>query len=118
MSLPSFDELADLICKQQRLRTGQQIEAATRFEDDLGISGDDGDELLEAVEQKYGVTFTADSFDLQPNESLFHGEGFDGIGFMIRGIFRKPEPEIRTFTVGELHDALIRELNRTQTTES
>ncbi|WP_392564119.1 hypothetical protein RHO13_00200 [Orbus wheelerorum] len=57
----------------------------TLLEEDLGISGDDGIELLEVIEQTFNVDFNypddgednfRHNFDLDENEYLFTGEGW------------------------------------------
>ena len=60
----------------------EAIVIETLFEDDLGITGDDGCELLEATETHFGVSLASPeegyrcTFDLAPHEFLFHSEGF------------------------------------------
>jgi hypothetical protein len=71
--------------------------------------GDDGIDLLEAIESRFSVTFPAEEqdfralFNIQPNEYLFHGEDF---GFPLRAIFFKPAYSIRACTVGELYEVV------------
>ena len=81
------------------------------FERDLGITGDDGVDVVDRVAKYYEIQFTAESFGLAPNEFLFNPEGVDLIPASIRLLFRKPEPEVRSFKVGELFNAVQRELN-------
>jgi acyl carrier protein len=47
------------------LRSNKVLTADTLFEDDLGVSGDDGVDLLEAVEKEYGIS-------LEPVDQVFH----------------------------------------------
>jgi hypothetical protein len=106
---PSFECVCEIIRNQCGLRPEEPIRPDTLFERDLGITGDDGDDVLHSVEEYYQIKFTADSFDLGPNEYLFNSEGFDLFSFPLRTIFRRPEPEIRSFTVGELYQATLKE---------
>jgi acyl carrier protein len=108
---PSFERLCAIIREECGLEKDEYIAPDTQFERDLGITGDDGEELLDAVARNYGIELTRESFGLQPNEYLFQGEGWDLFGPLIRGLLRRPEPEFRTFTVGELHAAVLDELN-------
>nr|WP_237449371.1 DUF1493 family protein [Pantoea sp. Taur] len=58
----------------------------TRQDADLGITGDDGVELLEDAEKKFGVSFVTEersfqeTFGLGDNEYLFNSEGLDLLG--------------------------------------
>jgi hypothetical protein len=53
-SLP-FEELAAFIRDWAQVPVEQPIGLDTRFEDDLGITGDDGGALLQAVEKRFAV---------------------------------------------------------------
>ena len=106
MEVPSFEAFADFIRDWAQLHDDQEISPDTQFERDLGITGGDGTDLIEAVANKFGLEFSAESFDLRPNEFLFNAEGWDLLGVFWRSLRRKPEPEVRSFTVGELWDAL------------
>jgi hypothetical protein len=98
---PRFNDVADFVCAWRRLPAKRRIVPETQFERDLGITGDDGVALLEAVQKKFGVDLTPNEtdyrriFGLGPNEYLFNGEGF-GLS----------SSTVWAFTVGELHDAI------------
>lgn len=85
----------------------------TQFERDLGLTGDDGADLFAATEKRFGVTLCSqgeglrETFNLGPNEFLFHSEGW-GIPFRFTSIFTSVEPIVRKFTVGELFEAVVR----------
>lgn len=122
MSCPSFVELADFVRERCVLGSDKVITPETLFEKDLGVTGDDGPDLLEAVEKRFNVCLDSDEvpfqelFNVGPNELLF---GWEGWGFTTA-----PDPEIITifgphpscpgeytvkpFTVGELHEAMRR----------
>lgn len=114
----SFERLCEIIREESGFRPDKRIAPETQFERDLGITGADGDELLEAVGRNCGIQFTRESFGLSPNEFLFNPEGWDIFGVIIRLLLRKPEPEVRSFTVGELHRAVLEELKKPGRVES
>jgi acyl carrier protein len=108
-----FKELAEFIREWSHLPPRKQIAPGTQFERDLGITGDDGCELLEAVEKRFDISLSYEegglrkTFNLGPNEFLFHSEGFELFPFEQLSIFgRSSTPTIRSFTVGELYDAV------------
>jgi hypothetical protein len=81
-----------------------------RLEADLGITGDDGVELLEEAEKRFGVSFVTEersfkeTFGLGENEYLFHAEGVDllGVRRLIGWVRREPRRVVRDLSVGEL----------------
>ncbi|HKD61397.1 MAG TPA: DUF1493 family protein [Terracidiphilus sp.] len=114
----SFERLADFVRKWALLRNDKQISLDTQFERDLGITGDDGTELLEAVQERYGIEFTSESFGLEFNEYVFRSEGFELFPIFFQSLFGKPTPEVRSFTVGELYEAVLKELDKVPPAES
>jgi acyl carrier protein len=114
----SFEQLADFVRKWALLRNDKQISLDTQFERDLGITGDDGIELLEALQERYGIEFTSESFGLESNEYVFHSEGFGLFPIFFQSLFGKPIPEVRSFTVGELYEAVLKELDKVLPAES
>lgn len=70
----------------------ENIDANTYLENDLGITGDDGVELLEGAGKVFGVSFSAeedsfrDAFSLKEKEYLFHSEGIDFLALFIFAI--------------------------------
>lgn len=77
------------------------------IEKDLGITGDDGDELLIAIEDEFGIRLQDEensirkTFNLKEDEYLFHGEGLD-----LFASFRKYK--IIPLTVKMLYEAMLR----------
>jgi acyl carrier protein len=55
MGSPSFAEFADFIRSQCGVSAKKNITPASKFEDDLGITGDDGVDLLKATEKRFDV---------------------------------------------------------------
>ena len=86
------------------------ITEETRLEADLGITGDDGVELLEEAEKRFGVSFVTEersfkeTFGLGENEYLFNAEGVDLLGArrLVGWIRNEPRCVVRDLTVGEL----------------
>jgi len=110
----SFEVFAQFLREWARIPSRKDISSGTQFERDLGITGDDGEDLLKATERKFDVKLASEeegyrkTFNLGPNEYLFTSEG---------GII--PEPTtlfsssvVRPFTVGELYFAVERALAR------
>ena|SRR6185312_8148503 len=116
---PSFDEFAAFIREYLSVSDREEIGPESRFERDLGVTGDDGSDLLEATEKRFDVTLcfedtgARETFNLAPNEYLFHSEGigFDGVAPSL--FFSKNAViTVRAFTVGELFYAVQRARKR------
>lgn len=98
----------------------EAIDENSWLEQDLGITGDDGVELLEEAEKVFGVSFSAEqdgfreAFSLKENEYLFHSEGIDflGIVYLCRRLRGIPAPVVCDLSVGQLHNALVEARNR------
>ena len=106
-------DVSDLVRDFGGIPKSRSISSDTRIDADLGITGDDGDDLLQYAEKHFGVeladtdTGYRETFNLRPNEYLFHSEGFDlGIGIFMRWIRREPKPVVVNLTVGDLHRAI------------
>jgi acyl carrier protein len=108
MSTLPFEDFADFIRSQCAISRKKTITAESKFEGDLGVTGDNGVDLLRATEKRFGVQLSdADhgyrsTFDLGPNEVLFHSEGW----FPTQG-------SVREFKVGDLYRAVLKSQNRT-----
>ena len=106
MGAPSFDQFVLFLREFCALSPKVEISRSTRFERDLGITGDDGSDLLQETERRFAIRLSSKehgyrrTFSLGPDEYLFHSEGFDFLGLFSRGI------SVREFTVGELYDAV------------
>jgi acyl carrier protein len=111
---PTFSDIADFVREQARLPAKRQIEPDTQFERDLGITGDDGVELLEAAQKRFKVNLRPDEssyraiFNLRANQYLFNSEGLDlwSGGIDIVTLFTDTNPTVRALTVGELFEAI------------
>lgn len=78
----TFDEFATWLREYWSVPTRKAIVPEMQFERDLGLTGDDGGDLLLAVEKEFEVrlgdeaTGVREAFNLQPNEYLFNSEGW------------------------------------------
>ncbi|MDD5359700.1 MAG: DUF1493 family protein [Sulfurovaceae bacterium] len=114
MNKPSFEEVVAFVRGFHSISPKQAITSDTLLEADLGITGDDGDDLLLAVSERFQVDLASpekgisQTLELRPNEFLFGPEGFDPIGItvLIRWLKGEPRPIYRDLTIGELHDAI------------
>ena len=108
----TFDEFAVFVREYLSVSDRKPIRSETRFERDLGVTGDDGNDLLEATERRFGVllcseeTGVRETFKLGPNEYLFHSEGIGPDGMAPSLLFGPITPIVREFTVGELFNAV------------
>lgn len=113
MKYPSFEEFVEVVRQCARLKRDQRIDPEMQFERDLGMTLDDGTELLEDLERHYGIEFGADSFDLKENECLFHSDDPDAYP-VVQTIFADSRTEVRPLTAGQLCRAVLKELSETQ----
>jgi hypothetical protein len=108
----TFGEFANCIREYWQVSDRKKVSPETQFERDLGQTGDDGNDLLVATEKRFGVTLCSEetemreTFNLGPNEYLFHSEGWDPFPFRFTSLLNAVEPTVREFTVGELFEAV------------
>ncbi len=117
---PSFEEVIAVIREFAAIRPDREITTDTRVEADLGITGDDGIDLLRTVEARFDVNIGLNDgslrsvFGLEENEYLFGSEGLE-VPFL-SGLFRwisgNTDPVIRDLTVGELLATIQRTRSR------
>lgn len=109
----SLDELIALVREHQGISPKQAITESSLLENDLGITGDDGCELLQAVERKFGISFAGadgslrDAFGLSEGQFLFHSEGMNLFWLIERLCGREPE-NVKAITIGDLYRAICR----------
>ncbi len=119
-TIPSFTEFAEFVRAWACISRKKIICPETRFEDDLGITGDDGTDLLAETEKHFRIRLSSDedgyrqTFQLEPGEFLFHSEGFSINVFEFIPLFRSPAPRVKAFQVGELHSAVVTALERNE----
>jgi acyl carrier protein len=110
---PTFEGFAQFIREHTGVSQKKLITLETQFERDLGITGDDGDELLMATENRFGVRFVTNEyglkelFNLKPNEYLFHSEGIGCVPIGLLWPFGV-RSTVRVFTVGELYEVVCK----------
>jgi hypothetical protein len=113
----TLENLISLIREFHRIPNKTEISENTLLEDGLGITGDDGCELLEEIEKTFSLSFTGkdgslrEAFDLEENQFLFHGEGIDLFGIFSFIFGRKPE-NVKPITVGDLLTASLKVKNK------
>jgi hypothetical protein len=114
MAAPSFDDFVAFVRDYIRPPRTTAITRSTRFEADLDITGDDGCDLLEKTEKRFQVRLSSEehgyrqTFNLGPNEYLFHSEGCNPFAPLMALFRRSPPPTIMDLTVGDLYDAVCR----------
>lgn len=112
---PSVEDVVAFVREFTRVGSRQPVNSQTRLEADLGVTGDDGADLLEATAARYGLDHEAlgsalvETLGLGPDEFVFGPEGLDliGIGALVRWVRREPRPSYRDLTVSELHGAVL-----------
>jgi acyl carrier protein len=109
----SINNLIQVIREFHRIPQRKVISEKTLIEKDLGITGDDGVELIEEIEKIYGISFAPEDFGLTENESLFHSEGASLSGLLYWLLGRDNE-YVKALTVGQLHEGLLLALGRVQ----
>lgn len=113
----TFDALVQVIRSSQGISPHLPITEHFDLEKDLGITGDDGDVLLEAVAQRFSIPLQnteralIDVLGLTEHEALFHSEGAGLFGFFVELWCGKPVGNVRTMTVGQRFDAVQRAAN-------
>jgi len=112
----SVENIISLIRESQGIPSKIVITENTLVESELGITGDDGDELLQEVEKEFDLSFKGkdgslrEYFGLKENEYLFHSEGIDILG-IFKELFGKNKETVKQFTVGELFQGALRAKN-------
>lgn len=110
---PHLSEVIDFVREETRTPSRVQISGLTRLEGDLGVTGDDGDDLLQAAEARFSVSFGEDlrlTFGLEPGEVLFGPEGLPipGVSWMLRKLGLDAPTRVVDLTVEQLHQAIAR----------
>jgi hypothetical protein len=105
-----FEDLVEVIRECSGFRPDKRIYPDTQFERDLGVTGDDGEDLLEAVERRFSLKLTRESFNLEPNEYLFGSEA--AFPDLLEIFGKRPTKTLRSFTVGELFEVVRSEIEK------
>lgn len=107
----TLSNLVGIIRKCQGFAETDVITEAAQLERDLGITGDDGCELLKAIEKEFDISFAGsdgtirEALGLSDGEYLFHSEGM-GLFRLVAALFGRDVEKIKPITVGQLYDAV------------
>lgn len=111
----SFPEVAEFVREFAGPEPATSITPQTWIEADLGVTGLDGDRLLQAAAIRFDCQLTGTdgyitTFGLAPDEYLFRSEGLDllGIGALADRLLGRANHVVRDLTVGEFHRAICR----------
>ncbi len=113
----TLDNLIAVIREKQGISEKKLITGYTALESDLGITGDDGIELLEEIEKQFSLSFAGEDgtiravFDLEKNEYLFHSEGFNPFASLLL-LFGIDSEKVKPVTVGQLYEAAVKAKSR------
>jgi len=108
----TFQNLVSIIRESQGFSGKDIITEASLLEKDLGITGDDGCELLEAIEEKFDISFTGpdgslrEVFCLSEGQYLFHSEGMN-LFWLITSFLGRDSENAKAITAGELYRAAL-----------
>ena len=108
---PDINGLIAFIRKHQGISQNKLISETSLLEKDLGITGDDGCELLEAIEKEFSLSFLGSDgslrevFGLSDGQYLFHSEGV-GLFSAIASLFGRDVENVKAISVGDLYSAI------------
>jgi len=109
----SIEDVISCIRDSQGIAPKRVIQESSLIEDDLGITGDDGCDLLTDIEKRFGISFKGsdgslrEAFDLEPDEYLFHSEGCNPFALLLE-LFGRTMERVKPITVGDLHRAILK----------
>jgi hypothetical protein len=109
----TFENLVAVIRECTGIPKKVPIAENSRLEEDLGITGDDGDDLLLEIQKRFSLSFVGEDgtireiFGLEHNQYLFHGEGSYPFEWLI-SLFSKHTENVKTITVGQLYEAAVK----------
>jgi acyl carrier protein len=109
----TFEQLVVFIRKNAYIPKGVEITSETRFKEDLEITSDDGNDLLEDLDKEFKLNLTLDDFELNVNENLFEPDSIIwSDGFI--SLFSHMEKTVHNFTVGELYSVIQKVIARNE----
>lgn len=102
----SFENFVDFIKDNFIFSDKVCITKDTLVEKDLGITGDDGDEFLFAIEDEFGIdaNLIGKALELKDGQFLFHSEG--SMLWLSDKLFK--DNTVVPFTVGQLYDVVVK----------
>lgn len=103
----SFENFVDFINDNFLFSTLNTITRDTLVEKDLGITGDDGDEFLLAIQDEFLIdaNLIGRTLGLKDGQYLFHSEG----SWLTQKLFK--DNTVIPFTVGQLYDVVVKLAN-------
>ena len=118
--MPALENVADFVREFAGLKRSFPITERTKLDADLGVTGDDGDQLLREAAKRFQTVLADEetgyrsTFLLADDEYLFHAEGLEFFGVLgfARRICGSRAIKVRDLTVGELHAAIRRARDR------
>lgn len=109
-----IDEFIELLCDYSgHDQDKQKVTPDFLIEEDFGITGDDGVELLEFIEKAYTVKFPQDEsqfralFGLSANEYLFHSEGLSIVD-IFPFLRNRKSKKVVSISVKQLYDVVCK----------
>lgn len=114
MEEPTLSDVIGFVREFHGISDRVEISGTSRLADDLGIVGDDGEELLVQAARRFDVKLADDregyrpAFGLEENEYLFPSEGVPEPEWLLK-LLRLPLPRIRQTTVADLHEAIVKQ---------
>ena len=109
----TLEDVISVIRESHGFGERKAITESSLLENDLGITGDDGCELLEEIRNKFGVSFAGsdgtlrEAFCLKHDEFLFHSEGMS-LFLMVASFFGFAIEKVKPLSVGELHQVVAK----------
>lgn len=102
----SFENFTNFINDNFIFSDKASLSRDTLIEKDLGITGDDGDEFLLAIEDEFGIdaNLIGRALGLKDGQYLFHSEG--SMLWLSDKLFK--DDTVIPFTVGQLYDVVVK----------
>lgn len=110
MEYPSFERFAEVVRDYLSLTRDRLLYPKMQLQRDLGMDENRCIALMKTLEARYGIALTADSFDLQPREHLFHSGSLGQDDPYIQTVFGNTNEEVQPLTLGQLCRAVLKEL--------
>ncbi|WP_027158596.1 DUF1493 family protein [Methylobacter luteus] len=110
----SLANLVKVIQECQGFSQSADISERMLLEKDLGITGDDGDDLFDEIERQFSISVFCenysirDAFGMTDNQCFFHSEGYDPFLNWLRSLFGETQYEVKDITVGQLYEAIVK----------
>uniref|UniRef100_UPI00333F64C4 hypothetical protein n=1 Tax=Dysgonomonas capnocytophagoides TaxID=45254 RepID=UPI00333F64C4 len=105
----SFENFTNFINDNFIFSDKASLSRDTLIEKDLGITGDDGDEFLLAIQDEFGIdaNLIGRALGLKDGQYLFHSEG--SVLWLSDKLFK--DDTVIPFTIGQLYDVVVKLAN-------